>query len=338
MTKYNEKPLLIVLTPVKNEAWILDVFLKATSLWADYIVIADQNSTDGSRMIAKKYPKVILVDNQNKEMHQANARKLLFNEVKKIEGDKILFGLDADEFLSGDFIHTQDWQHILNSQPNDMFLFRWMNLQENISKYTSWTPYYWAVHASDSLWDSKFMDNFIHEWRLPCPDDTLKNAYTCTEINFIHFARTNKARQKNKERFYQVVSLTNNSLYNPINLFRQYHVKISSTEIKDVPSDAFVYYEQNGLDIKSEINFKDEGIHYIQDTLLYFQKKGITYYKLLDIWDKSFLKQNKINDPRLFCDKVLYMYLKWTNPFSNWIIIRKLDCYLSRIISYRKHK
>jgi len=38
------QPLLICMTPVRNEAWILHAFLKATSLWADHIIIADQNS------------------------------------------------------------------------------------------------------------------------------------------------------------------------------------------------------------------------------------------------------------------------------------------------------
>ena len=56
---------IICLTPVRNEAWILDKFLQCTSLWADYIILADQMSTDGSREIALKYPKVILVDNNS---------------------------------------------------------------------------------------------------------------------------------------------------------------------------------------------------------------------------------------------------------------------------------
>ena len=63
----NERPTIIVITPVRNEAWVLRAFLEATSLWADYIIIADQMSTDGSREIAKKYPKVVLIDNDNKE-------------------------------------------------------------------------------------------------------------------------------------------------------------------------------------------------------------------------------------------------------------------------------
>ena len=63
------KPLLVVLTPVRNEAWILPAFLKATSLWADYIIIADQMSTDGSRDIYPQFEKVIVVDNTNNEMY-----------------------------------------------------------------------------------------------------------------------------------------------------------------------------------------------------------------------------------------------------------------------------
>ena len=100
------EPLLVVLTPVRNEAWILHAFLKATSLWADYIIIADQMSTDGSRDIYSQYEKVIVVDNPREEMHQARTRQLLFKAAQKIEGDKILFALDADEFLSGDFMNT----------------------------------------------------------------------------------------------------------------------------------------------------------------------------------------------------------------------------------------
>ena len=56
-------PKLICLTPVLNEAWILDRFLKCASIWADHIIISDQGSTDGSVEIAKQYKKVIFIDN-----------------------------------------------------------------------------------------------------------------------------------------------------------------------------------------------------------------------------------------------------------------------------------
>ena len=50
----NNRPTMIVITPVRNEAWVLDAFLTCTSSWADYIILADQHSDDGTREIAAK--------------------------------------------------------------------------------------------------------------------------------------------------------------------------------------------------------------------------------------------------------------------------------------------
>lgn len=54
------KPIVCCLTPVKNEACILERFLYAASLWADHIIVADQMSTDESREIAKKIQRLYL--------------------------------------------------------------------------------------------------------------------------------------------------------------------------------------------------------------------------------------------------------------------------------------
>jgi hypothetical protein len=71
-------------------------------------------STDGSREIALSYPKVILIDNDNPDFNEAERQRLLISKAREIEGDKILFGLDADEIFSANFSQTTDWQKILN--------------------------------------------------------------------------------------------------------------------------------------------------------------------------------------------------------------------------------
>lgn len=71
------RPIVICLTPIRNESWILDMFLKATSLWADHIILADQMSTDGSREIAKKNSKVILIDNNSETFNEPERQRLL---------------------------------------------------------------------------------------------------------------------------------------------------------------------------------------------------------------------------------------------------------------------
>lgn len=323
------KPLLIVLTPVRNEAWVLHAFLKATSLWADNIIVADQMSTDGSREIYSQYEKVTVIDNPRAEMHQARTRQLLLDAAKKIEGNKILFALDADEFLSGDFIHTKGWQTILNSEPGDVFCFRWMNLMADASKYTSFTPYYWAAHMNDEVKNGIFPDNQIHEWRLPWPHN-VNHEYIIEDISFIHFARVNVLRQKNKERFYQVSTVFHDKKYSGIRMYRMYHT-ISKDTIYDVPNDAYDYYLQNGLDIKEEIDLNDGGQHYVDNIISNLQTKGLKYFKKLNIWDKEFCEKYNLQDPRNWVDKLILLYLQLTNKYSKNIIVRATDKILKKI-------
>ena len=337
------RPLLIVLTPVLNEAWILPAFLKATALWADYIIIADQMSTDGSRELYARFTelknegikelrndcKLIVIDNPRKEMHQAATRRLLFEEAKKIEGDKILFALDADEFLSGNFVETDGWETIMNSEPGDVFLFRWMNLSADAKKYSTWEPYYWAAHVNDEVMNGDFPDNFIHEWRLPWPKHE-NHVYTIEDICFIHFARVNVARQRNKERFYQISQSSPMDKYSGVAFYRMYH-PIQMETLYDVPDDAYAYYREKGVDIQGVIDLKDDGAHYTESVLKNIQEKGISFFRKLDVWDDEFLHKNNVQDPRRGIDKIMHWYLRKTNNKSRGFIIHALDYKFKRM-------
>lgn len=319
----NARPTFVVLTPVRNEAWILRAFLEATSLWADFIIIADQMSEDGSREIVKSFPKAILVDNDRKEMHQAATRRLLFEESRKIPGDKILFAMDADEFLSGDFIHTEDWKRIVNSGPNDMFWWRWMNLKrDDPTQYSTFKHYYWAVHESDSVWEGDFPDNFIHEWRLPWLADA--GSFELNDFCSIHFARVNSLRQRNKERFYQVSTLSRNPSANPIKLYRQYHAEEKLTYVP-LPDDAYCFYHAHGIDIWKLVDLKDEGDYYSKEILRLFTEKGTGKFALLDIWDQDWMNKFGIKDPRTRFQKIIHKYLSVTTQYSRSLFVRVLD-------------
>lgn len=323
----------IVLTPVRNEAWVLRAFLEATSLWADYIIIADQLSTDSSREIAKKYPKAILVDNDRAEMHMAATRRLLFAEAQKIDGEKILFALDADEFLVGDFVNTEDWKRIIESVPDDSFCWRWMNLKrKDVAKYSISRHYYWAVHESEDMWKGEFPDNFIHEWRLPWPpkgDESHK--ILLDGFWSIHLARVNQLRQQNKERFYQVSTIGQGRKTSRIALYRQYHAE-EDLEYFDVPKDAYKFYESHGLDLWKYVDLKDEGEYYTKEVIKYFDRDGIKKYALLDIWDEEWMKRNGIKDPRNGLQKMLHTYLKKTMPYASSFWVRCVDRFLKLFV------
>lgn len=324
------KPLLIVLTPVFNEAWILPAFLKATSLWADNIIIADQMSTDGSRELYKQYPKVTVIDNPRKEMHMAATRRLLFEEAEKIEGDKILFALDADEFLSGNFVETEGWKTILNSEPGDVFEFRWMNLSADATQYTTWLPYCWAAHWNVNFLNGHFPDNFIHEWRFPWPND-LKHEYIIDDISFIHFARVNVARQRNKERFYQVSQSAPLHWYSGVSFWRPYHQVKEEQLLYPVPVNAYAFYEAHGMHIKSLMNLADDGAHYTNSVFQKFDEKGIDFFRKLDIWDEEFIQKHNIKDPRRPVDRIMNFYLRKTNTKTDKFIVRAIDKILKKI-------
>ena len=327
-----KNPILIVLTPVRNEAWILHAFLKATSLWADYIIIADQMSTDGSREIYPLYEKVIVVDNPREEMHQARTRQLLFEAAKKINGEKILFALDADEFLSGDFMNTIGWKTIINSQQGDVFWLKWINLLPQMDKYINSQPLYWVAHLSENDMNGIFPDNPIHEWRLPWPKN-VNNEYFIDDISFIHFARVNEQRQINKEIFYQVSTAFKNEEYSGVKQFRHYQTyhPINDDEIFKVPMDAFIFYKKNGLDVLREIDLNDVGQHYIDSVLRNFSERGIKHFAKLDIWNDDFVKRYDLQNPQSLLDKLVMLYLRFTKKWINTIFVKGIDYLLKRI-------
>ena len=333
MMDNSNRPKIVVLTPVRNEAWILKAFLEATSLWADYIIIADQMSTDGSREISKSYPKVILIDNERETMHMAETRRLLFDAAKQIEGDKILFALDADEFLYGDFEKSESWRKIINSNPDDIFNWRWMNLKQNdATKYSYSEYFYWAVHESGNLWDGLFPDNFIHEWRLPWPKDTKdSNVVELKDFFSIHFGKISLLRQKNKNRFYQVSTVVKDKNASKVALYRQYHAE-ERLEYYDVPEDAFKYYEDKGIDIWSYVDLKDEGAYYSAEVKRYFETYGIKKFALLDIWDKEWMNKMEIKDPRTPIQKLIHKYLHFTMRYDSCLIVRFFDKLLKLVM------
>ena len=107
-------PKIVVLTPVRNEGWILERFLAAMSCVADLIVIADQNSTDESVPIARKFGKVHLMPNKSESFNEAERQVMLIRKARELEaGPKILLALDADEILAANATEKIGWRTML---------------------------------------------------------------------------------------------------------------------------------------------------------------------------------------------------------------------------------
>jgi hypothetical protein len=314
------------MTPVRNEAWVL----QATSLWADYIIIADQQSTDGSKEIALSYPKVILIDNKNPDFNESERQKLLIDKAREIEGDKILFGLDADEIFSANFTETNDWKLILNSKPGDVFWFKWAEICPDQKTYwKSNTVYYpWMFHDDGIEPHGNYVRN-MHSMRIPYPIDE-KQMYYVNDFDVLHLAYLNQARVDAKRRFYKFVDWEMNHR-SAISLSRSYAQVKKEDPIYELPLN-YIYAEPsftfNLFDVIDTNSVKFWFDDYIYDRI---EKNRLTNIKKLDIWDNQFLRAFNLNDPRPIWIKIIHKYLQTTQKISKNLFIRIVDKIMKRL-------
>lgn len=329
------KPKLICMTPVRNEAWCLDVFLRCTSLWADHIILADQNSTDGSIEIAGRYPKVTLIENKNEEYDEASRQKLLISEARKIDGPRILVALDSDEIFTSNFLSTPDWEKILQSNPGEVFGFQWANILPDQENYFPSSFYYpWMIN-DDGTEHNNYV-KYIHSMRIPYPIEADMGYYKVKDFKVLHLAYTHRSRVISKNRFYQCVEMAHEANYSPVSYFRGYNLQKEKTY--SLPKEWTMGYEINGIDIFKEIDLTKNHFWFDVEVIEYLKKYGLHKFRLLDIWDKEWISQMKeakeIIDPRNFRIRILHFYLRSTQRFYPNPLVKAIDKMIKLVWHY----
>jgi glycosyltransferase involved in cell wall biosynthesis len=275
--------MIIVLTPVKNEEWILAQFLAATSLFADCIIIADQNSTDNSREICSKFPKVKLISNINKEYNESERQILLIESARVFfpNEEKIFFALDADEILSADSLNAKGWETIANAPKGTVFRFEKPTIFFDTSK---------TIRYSDG-WPLAFKDDgtqhepkMIHSTRVPTPKHA--EQILIKDIKFLHLCFVRENIQFSKNRFYCAIENVNKirSLRNRQRMYNKYTSVDYANEgmLESTQQSWFEYYDKNGIELK---NFKESQFYWMDfEVLRMFQKYGTNRFFNDSIW------------------------------------------------------
>ncbi|MCR4828067.1 MAG: glycosyltransferase family 2 protein [Bacteroidales bacterium] len=318
-------PKLICLTPVKNEAWILDTFLKSASIWADYIIIADQNSTDGSREIISHYPKAIVIENNSSIPNEPERQQMLLNAARNIPGPKILMAIDADEILSPEALTPDTWKTIFSQPVGTILKFQWATLFPNSNNF--WTGYHLPYgYIDDGIQHTN--TNFFHGTRLPTPEG--HPIYDVTEFKVIHFQYMNPERNVRRQRWYQCLELDNPSIAkDAIEIYRKYHYEQMHTadRLSVIPQKWIEQYNEKGIDILK--TYFEDNYWYDDEVKTLFDKYGIKHFKKLDIWRDEF----KDKDPRDIIDKAVHLWLRKTQPHY-FTKVRKIDNIIRRILNY----
>jgi hypothetical protein len=333
MKKIDAEPLLICMTSTRNYGWITRAFLMANSLWADYIIIADQHSTDDTREIIKEFPKAVLINNNDIEYGEASRSELLINKAREIKGDKILFFLAIDEVLSANYSETEDWERIRQSKPGSVFFFQWANIMSDnknfwYSNQSNGQPFFMARLFHDdgvTPYDSEGLD--MHTHCIPYPKDDKNRTFYVNDFKLLHFGDYNTNWNKAKQRFYQFVDFNKNKRTATV-LSRMYNRVNDERRPQPIP-ESWLYSK---FDLFSAINTSEKPF-FDAYVLEFINNNGIDKYKYLDVWEKSFLQRYDIEDPRNFTIKLVHYYFRKTRGATMKITTRIIDKIL-KIMSF----
>lgn len=286
------KPTIICLTPVKNEAWILDRFLQCASVWADYIIIADQCSDDGSREIALNYSKVILLNNQTEGFNEHVRQALLLKAARELAGPRLLVTLDADEILSASWMSSVEWQEMLEAPAGTVGTLRLANIHPDFRSY--WEPRhdFPRIFMDDG---TSYQGTDMHGVRLPRPP----NAPTIhlKDIKMLHYQYASWKRMESKHRWYQCWERLNHPERRPIDIYRQYHhmYAIPEDKFKPLPHEWFVGYEEQGIDMTS---VKEQPVYWWDHEVLgWYEKHGAAHFRREAVWDIDWTEIARITNP-----------------------------------------
>ena len=334
------RPIQIVMTPTRNEAWVIRAFLECNGLWADYIIIADQMSIDGTREIISEYIdkwkveggkcKVIMIDNMNPEFNEAERQSMLVAKAREVAAgrDTLLWGLDADEILPANWQETEDGKKILNSKKGDVFWFKWAQLAPDKKHYGDSVFYPWLFH-DDGVEPHCNYVRAMHSMRIPYPKAEKQLEYV-NDFRVLHCGLLDPMRIAAKNRFYQFVDWEINHK-NSIPLSRMYAAHRMENQIADDQFElepeaiAFPFDFWSLIELGAEHTWFDD---YIKERI---SKHPIEQLTKLDIWDEELLQYYQIEDKRRWIDKQIHRYLHRTEKKKNSLCVRVIDKVLKKI-------
>jgi hypothetical protein len=314
---------------VRNEAWVLDRFLKAAALWADHIIVADQGSTDGSADIALDHPKVTVIANSAPAYDEGARQRLLLEAARRIPGRRLIVALDADEALSTTWQSSAQWAAARRAPSGTAFAFDWVNVLP--SGDFAWIPRDKVVFAfvDDG---SEHRGERIHSTRVPVPDP--RRVVAVDDPKVLHFQHTNWRRMESKQRWYQCWEALEHPRKRPVQIYRQYHRMdaFPPEEVHAVDERWMSGYLERGIDM---LEARDDDLYWWDEEVFdWIVQHGRETFGKLAVWDVDWsdigrrlgrdFSPARVRDPRGPGTKAVHRWLDMTqrrnveSPVTRW--------------------
>jgi glycosyltransferase involved in cell wall biosynthesis len=272
---------LVVLTPIKNEGWILDRFLAVTTRVADQVILADQSSTDDSLAIARRYPNVTVVANDDPGFSEAIRQSLLLETARRlVPGPKLLLALDADEIIAADGPGSPGWHLMVNAAPGTVVCYDRIDLYlttDRCMRHDQWRP---LGYVDDG---AAHHGRLIHGARVPLPEGAPR--LKLNDVKLLHYAPLRTTAMASKLRWYSVVE---NILGTCPPVFKRRlrylnHLDFTGEgRIEPTKDEWFAGWERLGIDMRT---VSDPPYHWYDVELLRaFAEHGTRKFWLDDVW------------------------------------------------------
>lgn len=319
----------ICVTPVRNEAWILDRFLHGAALWADHIIVADQASTDASADIARAHPKVVVVENTAAGYDEGARQRLLLDAARRIPGRRLIVALDADEALSSTWQDSAQWDAARAAAPGTSFAFDWVNVMP--AGDSAWIPPQRIVFAfiDDGI---EHRGERIHSTRVPVTDPT--RVVPIDDVKVLHFQHTHWKRMRSKQRWYQCWEALEHPSKRPIQIYRQYHRMdaFPRDELHSLDEGWLNGYLERGIDMRTAA--QDDLYWWDEEVFDWIVEHGPHAFTKLALWDVDWsdigrrlgreVAPESVRDPRGPVAKTVHRWLDMTqrrnlqSPVTRW--------------------
>lgn len=325
----------IVVMPVKNEEWILEKSLTAASLWADHIVVADQQSTDATAEICQRFSKVTRITNDCTELDQSYARQLLLTTVRQKFGtDTIIAALDADEVFSANVLNDKGFENCINElPPGGSVELQWVMLWGSPWRYRD-DASVWSNNWKHFVFRDDGLFNFAHEKTSEprMPVGYMKHTRRYEAVKVLHYQFVDRERMLAKQRRYQVEDyVVRPTFWRALAINRMYFEAKNARSVRcaSVPEQWWSGYPSN---LSEEVSQETAIFWYDREVLARISEFGPKYFAWLDIWDTDWNKKislmpeqsddvlKKIVEPRCFVIKMYHRFLQ--RPLSRLVDIK----------------